>query len=90
MAEKFKKDEITKLLNILVGPTTPVGDTAVDEAVDKNMMTLIDIINWCLDGVADAARFRHSEYYSMRHNGERAFSAMVEWKDWLQAVILED
>ncbi len=76
--------EIIKLLEILIGGTEAVGDSSVDDKVDKNLMKLIDITNWCLDGVAQSSETRHRFEYSMRNIGERAFNAMDEWKTWLQ------
>lgn len=82
--------EIIKLLEILIGGTEAVGDSSVDGKVEKNLMKLIDITNWCLDGVAQSSETRHRFEHSMRNIGERAFSAMDEWKTWLQERIDAD
>lgn len=79
---KFSTQEITKLLDTMVGPTEPVADSAIDLEIKDNLMTLIDVVNWCLDGVYDAARHRHSLYGSQQYIGEQAYSAMLEWKKW--------
>lgn len=83
---KFSSNEIEKLLDALIGNTEPVADSAIDERVKENLMNLIDVVNWCLDGVYDAARHRKSPYGSQRAIGERAYAAMLEWKDWLENV----
>lgn len=83
---KFSHNEIEKLLDVLIGNTEPVADSAIDEKINENLMLLIDTVNWCLDGVYDAARHRKSSYGSQRSVGERAYAAMLEWKEWLENV----
>ena len=83
---KFNHNEIEKLLDTLIGNTEPVADSAIDEQINENLMLLIDTVNWCLDGVYDAARHRKSPYGSQRVVGERAYAAMLEWKEWLENI----
>ena len=52
MSNRFKSYEITKLLETLIGGTTAVGDSAVDHEIEENLKKLIDVINWCFDGLA--------------------------------------
>lgn len=82
----FETNEITKLMNVMIGGTEPYADSAIDEKIDSNLRTLIDVINWCLDGMYDAARYRKSEYRSARDIGERAYASLLQWKDWITAV----
>lgn len=89
MAEMTSK-EIIKVVDNLIGMTTAIGELNADEKIDANLMKMIDLVNWLLDGVADSARTRHRPEYSMRNTGERAFSAMCEWKDWLDVAINMD
>ena len=81
--QSWESKEIAKIIDTLIGSTEPVADSAIDEKVNRNLMVLIDVINWCLDGVYDAARHRKSPYGSQRDVGERAYAAMLEWKDWI-------
>ena len=83
MAWKLNDQEIIKLLDNLIGPIEAYGDSSTDEKVLQNLKTLIDVTNWCLDGVAQASETRHRLEYSMRNVGETAFSAMCEWREWL-------
>ena len=89
MSDRFTSQEITKLLEKLIGGTTAIGDSAIDHDIEENLKTLIDVVNWCLDGVADSADTRHNYQGTMRDIGERAFSAMCEWQEWLKAQIDE-
>lgn len=83
---QFSSKEITKLMDVLIGNTEPVADSAVDEKVESNLKNLIDIVNWCLDGVYSAASYRKSPYHSEMAVGERAYAAMLEWKAWLENI----
>ena len=87
MTDKFNSQEIIKLVDKLIGPTTAIGDSALDKTIDNNLRNLIDLVNWALDGIADSARTRHRSEESMRITGERAFSALCEWKDWIEETI---
>lgn len=87
MSNRFTSREITKVLDTLIGGTTAVGDSAIDHDIEENLKTLIDVVNWCLDGIADSAYTRHNYQGSMRDIGERAFSAMCEYRDWLNEQI---
>lgn len=82
--------EIIRLLDILIGNTNATGDSNEDVAVKGNVEKLIDIINWCLDGLLWAANTRHNMEASMRDIGETAFSAICDYADWCRRVIDED
>lgn len=84
MARKFESGEITKVLDALIGMTCPVADSTIDRQINENLMVLIDVTNWCLDGVYYAASNRKSPYGSQMDVGERAYAAMLEWKEWLE------
>lgn len=75
--------EIIELLDILIGRVEATGNEVADEQVEKNLMKLIDVVNNCLDSVMFAAKTRHNLEDGPRRIGERAFSAMVEWNEWL-------
>jgi len=75
--------EIIKVLENLIGGTEAVGDSAIDHKVEENLKTLIDVTNWCIDGINQSSCTRHRYEGSMSDVGERAFSAMVELRDWL-------
>lgn len=79
-------NEITKILNATIGATDPVGDSSIDPTIEDNLKTLIDITNWCMDGLYSAARFRKSHYRSMADIGERAYASLLEYKDWINGV----
>lgn len=81
--EKMTSREICKLLEIVVGETEPIADSAIDPVREENLKTLIDIGDWVLDGLLYVAEHRKDPYYSSRKVGERAYATMLEWKDWL-------
>lgn len=75
--------EIIKVLDILIGQTEAVGDTAIDEHREARLKVLIDVTNWCLDGVQFASETCGRPEASMHEIGWRAKCALAEWKDWL-------
>ena len=81
---KMTSREICKLLEIIVGETEPVADSAIDPVRAENLKTLIDIGNWVLDGLFYAAEHRKDPYYSSQIIGETAYAAMLEWEEWLE------
>lgn len=81
--DKMTSREICKLLEIVVGNTEPVADSAIDPQREENLKTLIDIGDWVLDGLLYVAEHRKDPYYSSHAIGERAYATMLEWKDWL-------
>lgn len=81
--DKMTSSEICKLLDIIVGKTEPVANSAIDNEREENLKTLIDIGDWVLDGLLYAACHRKDPYYSNHSIGERAYAVMLEWKDWL-------
>ena len=81
--DKMTSREICKLLEIVVGKTEPIADSAIDTIREENLKTLIDIGDWVLDGLLSAAEHRKDPYYSSQTIGERAYATMLEWKKWL-------
>lgn len=81
--DKMTSREICKLLEIVVGNTEPIADSTIDLIREENLKTLIDIGDWVLDGLLYAAEHRKDPYYSSQKIGERAYAAMLEWKEWL-------
>lgn len=82
MARKLDSSVICNLLENLIGDTEPVADSAVDIKRERNLMTVIDVLDWCLESLSVAAKHRHSEYGSERRVGERAyavFDAIAKW-----------
>lgn len=86
MREQLNANQICDLLGVLLGLTCPVADASIDPEIEKHLMKLIDVVNWSLDKVYESASERKSPYGSARAVGERAYSALLEWKEWLQAV----
>ena len=86
MADKLTSKEIIKLLANMIGHTEAYGDSAVDEKILENLKTLIDVTNWCLDGVKYSAGALHRPEESMRLIGATAMSALLEWEEWIRGI----
>lgn len=85
----FEPREIIKLLDLLIGLTEAQGDTALDEKVEENLKKLIDVTNWCLDGVQRASETLGRPEASMHEIGFRAKGALLEWRAWLDEILEE-
>lgn len=88
MSIKLSSDIINILLDNLIGDTEPVGDTWIDHDRLINLKTLIDVVNYCLDGVMRSAESEGFEY-SVVENRETARGALLEWRDWINEVMEE-
>ena len=86
MAEKMTAKEITKLLGVVIGPTTAVGETNADERIHDNLRTLIDVANWCLESIRTSSFTCGRPEYSMHKVGYDAKCALNEWRMWLDDV----
>lgn len=81
--KRLDSGEIINLLDNLIGGTRAVGDSCADVKIEKNLMTLIDVANWCIEGVAQSSETKNRTEWSMRRIGEKAFGALIDWKEWL-------
>ena len=90
MARIFETGEITKLLDVLIGKTEAVGETNEDKRRLDNLKTLIDVTNWCLDGLqfAMASGYGRPEY-SMAEIRYTAQCALDEYGRWIADVLDE-
>ena len=86
MNNKMTGNEITRLLNILIGSVCPVADANIDIEINNNLMTMIDVMNLELGYIYDCACHRKSPYGSARNIGERAYAALLEWKKWIEDI----
>lgn len=90
MSRMFETKEITKLLNALIGDVEAVGETNEDNRRLDNLKTLIDVTNWCLDGLqfAMASGYGRPEY-SMAEISYTAQCALDEYGKWITDVLDE-
>jgi len=84
MNRMFETSEITKLLDVLIGEVEAVGETNEDNRRLDNLKTLIDVTNWCLDGLqfAMASGYGRPEY-SMAKISYTAQCALDECGRWI-------
>lgn len=90
MSRMFETKEITKLLNVLIGEVEAVGETYEDNRRLDNLKTLIDVTNWCLDGLefAMASGYGRPEY-SMAEISYTAQCALDEYGKWIAEALDE-
>lgn len=87
---KFDAYEIIKLLDLLIGPTEAVGESNADERAMENLKVLIDITNWCLDGILHSSETSGAVEYSRHMVGFHAKCAMEEYLRWFQGLFDEE
>lgn len=90
MTRRFETSEITKLLDVLIGDVEAVGETNEDNRRLDNLKTLIDVTNWCLDGLqfAMASGYGRPEW-SMAEISYTAQCALDEYGKWIAEVLEE-
>ena len=90
MTRRFETSEITKLLDVLIGDVEAVGETNEDNRRLDNLKTLIDVTNWCLDGLqfAMASGYGRPEW-SMAEISYTAQCALNEYGKWIAEVLEE-
>ena len=89
MTRVLTSQEIIKVLDHLIGITTAVGDSWVDEKIMLNLKTLIDVTNWCIDGVHQSSETMCRPESSMHNIGWTANCALDEWRVWLNELFEE-
>lgn len=90
MTRMFETRETIKLLDVLIGQTEAVGETNEDNRRLDNLKTLIDVTNWCLDGLqfAMASGYGRPEY-SMAKISYTAQCALDEYGTWIADILDE-
>ena len=90
MSRMFETKEITKLLNVLIGNVEAVGETNEDNSRLDNLKTLIDVTNWCLDGLQFAMDSGYGRYESsMAEISYTAQCALNEYGAWITDILDE-
>ena len=90
MIRMFEAREITKLLAVTIGNVEAVGETNEDERRLDNLKTLIDVTNWCMDGLqfAMVSGYGRAEY-SMAKISYTAQCALDEYGRWIADILDE-
>lgn len=86
----YESKEIIKLLDTLIGKVEAVGESNEDEKRLDNLKALIDVTNWCLDGLEFAMESGKGRFeVSMQEISHTAKRALVEYKTWLNELLGE-
>lgn len=85
---KLNSNEIIKVLEILIGDTEAIGETNHDEKALENLKTLIDVTNWCLDGIYTNQQKEGYEY-SICKARFTAQCCLQEYIEWLKDIFFE-
>lgn len=74
------------MVDFMVGGVHPAAESNIDREVKENLKTMIDVVDWCLTEMYESASNRKSPYGSAMDIGEHAYSALLEWEEWLRGV----
>lgn len=86
----YESKEIIKLLDTLIGKVEAVGESNEDEKRLDNLKALIDVTDWCLDGIEFAMESGEGRFEaSMQEISHTAKRALVEYKTWLNELLGE-
>lgn len=81
---RLKSNEIIKVLEVLIGEVEAVGESNADERRLENLKTLIDVTDWCLDGLELAMESGNGRFEaSMQEISHTAKRALDEYYRWL-------
>lgn len=80
--KKLNKEEISKVMDILIGEVDAVGETYEDIKRLENLDALIFLTDRCLDKIAFAARTSTRTEASMRRIGREALKYLAESAEW--------
>lgn len=90
MVREIESKEITKVLGILIGKVEAVGETNEDERRLDNLKVLIDVTNWCMDGLQYAMDSGQGRFEaSMREIGNTAQGALLDYKEWIDGLLCD-
>lgn len=90
MSREIESKEITKVLDILIGKTEATGSQIEDNRRLDNLKVLIDVTNWCMDGLQYAMDSGQGRFeVSMREIGNTAQSALIDYKEWIDGLLCD-
>lgn len=90
MRVEFKDTEITKMLDAMIGNTSPAGETLADEAALERLKVLEAVTDWCMDAFNYARKGKYRYEWSMKQVGEEAIKYLKNTYDWIGAILRED
>lgn len=82
--KKLSGEDIAAVTLELIGPTEPVGDSAIDAKVSDNLEKLIDVADYIFDDLARAADHANDTWNSSRKVGIEAKTYLTDTVDWLR------
>lgn len=85
----LESNEITKVMNILIGDTEPVGDTWADKQRFDNLYKLCYVTDWCLDRIATASESFNKPEASVRDIGTTAKEYLTDVKKWIEEHLMQ-
>lgn len=85
MDNNINADTILAVVRKLIGETEPYGDSAIDSKRMKNLDKLIYVVDELLRDVVETAAIGKDRIEgSMKDIGEKAYTELIEWHDYIE------
>lgn len=85
MGRKLDSDEIITLLEALIGECIPTGDAAINLYERSwNVKCVVDIVDWALECLVEAAECRFDKCRSAKDVGMTAYQALEKWGELIK------
>lgn len=81
--DRLNYEEIITLLDVLLGNTEPIADSAVDRKIMHNVTMTIEIANYIMEKLNQAAKYTHSPYASQNLVAKEALRELIVMRDWI-------
>lgn len=81
---------ILEVTRTLIGVTEPYGDSGIDRKRTENLDKLIYVVDELLYDVIKAAVCKDRYEGSMRMMGEKAHTALNDWRSWIDGYLEGD
>lgn len=75
--------ELIDVVNRLVGPITPVADSAIDGVRMENLKAYCDLTEQMCLNIYSISKDRHSQFASMKGIGEQAYKFLMQLKEFI-------
>lgn len=75
--------ETIDIVNKLVGPITPVADSAIDSQRLENLKVYCDLTEQMCLNIYSIAKDRNSQFFSMKEIGEHAYKFLMQLKEFI-------
>lgn len=81
---------IVEVIDRLIGPVSPVGETHIDKCREQNLKVMIAVATALCEGIKRTAEYRNDYRHSVKTIGQRAQASCDELEEMLGETDGED